>query len=395
MRRSARLAAWVAALLLTAGHAQTPSQQAICDADSQHLRCAALVQEFTNKTLLNGPASPFDEPDPFEDIDAFVQRYRARAVRDFLTGTLKQQTARAAQAALQTISTTASAVQTGSPSPSSGASTDLTTKPVLTDFLSIAAESGAFADTLNSTGVTLSGNALGITKYFSGTHPVFDRWNSAAADQLQPWNVSVALNLTQTGNTTAPVTGAASPTTPGIASVFIPNNNASFQSFTASYVLYRPYNPQNTDFLREWTAALTSSQDAVNAAVSNISIALNSFVGKDADVAIYADPRYQPVHQAWLGAAKPAEQVGDNASFARFVAAYSAYEDFFYEYFTATPDGPKNLLALAQAVDAYDQATYAVLNKARTQLATATYTFTAAAQKPATHTLKAIYAATF
>jgi hypothetical protein len=77
------------------------------------------------------------------------------------------------------------------------------------------------------------------------------------------------------------------------------------------------------------------------------------------------------------------------------VAAYSAYEDFFYDYFTAAPDGPKNLLDLSQALEAYNQATFAVLNQARTQLATVTYTFTAAGQKPATHGFKAIYSESF
>ena len=394
MRAYSLLAISILALALAA-RAQTRTQQRSCDQQGQQRLCAALVQEFNNRTLLSGGSSPFAEPDPLQDVDAFAQRYRARAVREYLTGQLQAQTAAAAQAALQTISTTASSTQTGSSTASSGASTNLATKPVTTDFLSIAAESGAFVDTLNSTGVTLSANSLGLMKYLGGNHPVFERWNSAIADQVQPLNISVTLNVTQSGSTAASTTGIATTSTPSIASVLIPTNNASFQSFTASYVLYRPYNPQSKDFQGKWQKALTSSQAALNTAVVNITTALNTFRNKDADVAIYSDPRFPAVLQAWLVAARAAEQSPSDATFGQMVGAYSAYEDFFYDYFTATPDGAKNLIAVAQAVDAYNQATYAVLDEARTQLATVTYTFTAAGQKPATNAFKAIYAQTF
>jgi hypothetical protein len=395
MRASFLLAGSILAGLALAAHAQTPAQQAICNQQGQQRLCAALAQEFNNKTLLGGGSSPLAEPDPLQDVDAFAQRYRARAVREFFIQQLRAESVTAAQAALQTISTSASSTQTGSSSASSGASTNLATKPATTDFLSIAAESGAFADTLNSTGVTLTANALGLTKYLGGNHPVFERWNSTAADQLQPINFSVNLNVTQTGSTTAPTSGTATAGTPSIASVLLPTNNASFQSFTATYVLHRPYNPQSKDFQDKWRNALTSNQSALNTAVGNIATALNTFRNKDADAAIYNDQRFSAVLQAWLAAVKNAEQTPSDANFGQMVKAYCAYEDFFYEYFTATPDGPKNLIALAQAVEAYNQATYVVLNQARSQLATVSYIFTAAGQKPSTHTFKAIYAETF
>jgi hypothetical protein len=396
MRAGTPLTLSILSSLAVAAHAQTPAQTAICRQQAQPRRCAALAQEFnTDRSILQGKPSAFQQPDVLGDIDDFARHYRERAIRDYLLGQFKAQTSAAAQSALQTLSTTAAQTQTGSSSAASGASTSLATRPTTTDFLSIAAESGAFADTLNSTGATLTANALGLTKYFSGNHPVFERWNSAAADQLQPWNLSVTLNITQTGSTSAPTTGAATSGTPALASVLIPTNNASFQSFTTSYVLYRPYNPQSTDFLRKWQTALAGSQAALNTAVDTITSALRTFLGKGNDQAVYKDARYAAVLAAWLDAAKAAEQASDDAGFQKLVEAYSTYEDFFYDYFTATPDGPKNLLGLAEAVDAYNQATYAVLNQARTQLATVTYTFTAAAQKPATHSFKAIYSETF
>jgi hypothetical protein len=390
-----RLAGPILAALAVAAHAQTATQQAICDRQGQQRLCAALVQELNSKALLKGIATPFEEPDPLQDVDAFAQRYRDRALRAYFTEELRAETLAAAEAALQTLSTTASTTQTGSSSPSSGASTNLTTKPATTDFLSIAAESGAFADTLNSTGVTLTANALGLTKYLGGNHPVFQRWNCAAADRLQPVNVSVALNVTQTGSTTVPTTGSATASKLSIGSVLIPTNNSSFQSFTTSYVLYRPYNPQSKDFQQKWQKALMSSQDALNSSVGNITTALDDFLDKDADVAIYNDSRFPAVLQKWLVAAKSAEQSPNDLTFNEMTAAYSAYEDFFYEYFASRPNGPKSLIALNQALESYNQATYAVLNQARTQLATITYTFTAAGQKPSTHTFKAIYANTF
>jgi hypothetical protein len=50
------------------------------------------------------------------------------------------------------------------------------------------------------------------------------------------------------------------------------------------------------------------------------------------------------------------------------------------------PDAPKNILNLAAALDAFNEASYTVFNQARGKpLVTASYTYSTPAQKPATH----------
>lgn len=360
----------------------TPQQQQrICD--RHHVgnqRCQLLVLEFTGQDLLPTNIAT-DLDNPFQQTDAFVSKVAPKAILLQLSGDLKAKAEQEAQVALQTISTSAATTQVGA-APSANGSTNLVTKPTVTDFISLAAESGAFTDTLNGTTMTIQANALGLTKYFANL-PVFERWESKYADALQPLTFTVTLNVAQSGASAATPTGSAnSATPPSIASVLLPANNASFSSFAANYAVYRPYNPQDKKFLDRWKAAVASNQAALDSATKTIAANIKKLFPQTIIESVQT--QLSAKLSDWHKAGADAERAGN---FEAFVSAYSIYEDAFADaVLSSSPDAPKNLLSLQQAIDAFHDAVYKVLFDARgTPLATISYLYSTPVGKPATH----------
>jgi tetratricopeptide (TPR) repeat protein len=358
----------------------TPEQQSSCDRHHETNRCQQLVKEFyaDHGLLAANPSAPLDKP--WGDTVALSNKIAPKAILLQLSADLKAQADQAAQRALQTISTSAAVTQVGG-SPSTSGSTNLVTKPTTTDFLSMAAESGAFTDTLNGNALTLQANALGLTKYLSN-NPVFARWDSKLADTIQPLDFTISLNVAQSGSSTVTTTGSAnSSTPPSIASVVLPTNNASFGSFSASYVIYRPYNPQDKTFLANWRAAVTANQGILNSTGSAIKEALDKLL--TADVVQAMAENLATAQSDWHQAGAAAEKLG---KFDAFVAAYETYDNAVIDYILSRPDAPKNASDLSKALDAFNAAAYIVLNQARgTPLATVSYTYSTPSAKPATH----------
>jgi hypothetical protein len=372
----------------------TPAQQRICDRHNESLMCEQLLREFqSTRELLGGtPSSRVDNP--FNFTETFVNKAAGKALLRQIESEFAAQAKEAAQTALQTISTSAANNQNGG-APSASGSTNLVSKPTTTDFISMAAESGAFTDTINGTTMTIQANALGLTKYFAN-RPVFERWKSTAADAIQPLSFTVTLNLAQTGSTTATTAGSANAVTPpSIASVLLPTNNASFSSFAANYVIYRPYNPQEKSFLDSWRKALATSKDALAVAAKPIASLINKLQSGEGIEALQI--KVQTSLDEWHKSGADAEAAarahgGDTDSFfEQFVSAYSKYEDAYTDALLSLPNAPKQVLDLNNAVAAFKDAVYTVLDKARgTPLATLSYLYSAPEGKPATHNITAV-----
>ncbi|SRR6266568_346904 len=259
----------------------TPQQQAFCDSRGEHDRCLALVNEFyfSHELLSANPHSTLDFPPG--DTKAFVAKIAPRALLIQLTTDLKAKSEQASQTALQTISTTAAVTQVGGSASTSG-STNLVAKPTVTDFISLAAESGAFTDTQNGNALTLQANALGLTKYFSNL-PIFERLDSRLADRVQPLTVTVSMNVAQSSSSSLNTTGIANSAKPvSLASVILPSNNASLSSVGATYNIHRRYNPQDKTFLENWKSALANNKFALASTGSAIAAAVNSLFTPDA-----------------------------------------------------------------------------------------------------------------
>ncbi|HEY2498997.1 MAG TPA: hypothetical protein VGK24_18180 [Candidatus Angelobacter sp.] len=363
-----------------------PDQEKICQRyNESRPRCLQLVAEFADHELVRTNHVPSLDS-PIGDTKTWIHKVAVRALLLQIQAGLKDKASEAAQTALQTISTSAATNQNGG-APTASGSTNLVSKPTTTDFISMAAESGAFTDSINGTTMTLQANALGLTKYFTN-NPVFERWNSRAADKLQPLTLTASLNIAQTGSTTANTAGSANAATPtSIASVLLPTHNASFSSFGASYAVYRPYNPQDPKFLKSWTAALAANQTALDAATKKIEAVETKLFANDLAIAV-ANQTSNALTQ-WHTDGSKAEIAND---FDAFVQAFSKYEDAYSDTLLAgSPDAPKEVLELSQAVDAFGQVVYDVLDKARgTPLATVSYLYSNPQDKPATHSFTAV-----
>jgi hypothetical protein len=362
----------------------TDAEKTVCREHKQSLvRCKLLALEFdrTHGLQRDNPIA-LNLDTPFSQTDDFAAKIAPKAVLKVLESDLAKQAGR------QILSIAAANTQVGGASTANG-STNLVSKPTVTDFISTAAESGAFTDSINGTTMTVQANALGLIKYFSNL-PVFQKVDQGYADALQPLSFTVTLNVAQTGSSGATATsGSANPSTPAsITSILLPTNNASFSSFGVNYSVYRPYSPQDEKFLTSWNTALKSKQAAIQDAGKAIATVVyklfpqSVFENIQQQMEDSNSPSGAPLTE-WHNAGKTAEQAGN---FDAFVAAYAAYEDKYADAIMKSPDAPKNLVALSQAIDAFNQVVYSVLNDARgTPLATLSYLYSAPPDKPATH----------
>ena len=388
---SCLLAGAAIGVLCRSAVAQNAAQLAICAAHQETLRCAELVQEFYHDHKIQAPSPILNLDMPPKDAKAFGARVGPIAWRESAISQLKPQIDQATQEAMQAISTTAAVNQVGASSSAAG-STNLVAKPTLTDFLSVAAESGAFTDTVNGNSATLQANALGLLKYLNN-RPVFGRWNAKAADWIQPLAFTAVLNIEQSSTTVTQIAGAANASTPaGITSVLIPQNNASLQSFGVSYALYRKVSPQDKTFVDEFRQALIASQSALDASASAIAKAADKLLKNKAFLTGY-QANMQTALNAWHSAGSNAEK---NDNFNDFVAAYASYDVAFANFVINTPDGIRNALDYVNSVNAFSDAAYAVFNQARgTPLATVNYLYSSPPDKPATHQFTLSFAELF
>jgi hypothetical protein len=364
--------------------AQTGAQKDICDRHHETVQCQQLYIEFSlQQLILKGQKSALED-NPIGDAGTLTKKIAPRALQRQFSAQLG---ADAKQTALQTISTSAATNQNGG-APTAAGSTNLVSKPTTTDFISMAAESGAFTDTLNGTTMTIQANGLGLTKYFSN-QPVFHRWESKYADLIQPLTFTVTLNVAQSGSTTA---NAATP--PSIASVLLPTNNASFSSVGVNYAVYRPYNPQDKNFRKDWDAALNANQSALDAATKVIqqkAEAMANEVEASEQQTVQQKSKFHKV-AIETESALNAHKGNPDESFDKFVAAYEEYDNAFMDALLASaPDAPKQVLELGNAIDAFRDAVYTVLDKARGKpLATLSYLYATPQDKPATHSFTAV-----
>jgi len=360
----------------------TPAEQAICTQYNVSSFCFALVQELHAKTLETTGATGLDTQ--FMDLTGFQQQYFQTAYLAYIQGQVTSGAEELAkQAAIQLLSTTANVNQAGG-NASSGGSTNLVSKPTTPDFLSMASESGAFTDTINGTTVTLQANADGLLKFLS-KQPLFAQWDNAYAYQLQPLNFAVTLNVAQTGSGTATATtGSATASTPSISQILLPSNNASFSSFTASYQIYRKYNPQSSDTQKAWNDARAKHLSDFTALNAKVAAAANAWLKALQSGAWPQD--LLNLQTVWHTKGKAAEASGQ---FEDLVAAFAPYMNSASQYLISTLNSQQNLIVLNQAMLAYRAMSQELITEARGKpLASLSYSYSALPDKPATHMVK-------
>jgi hypothetical protein len=377
----------------------TAAQLAACKAPGVDLAIAAcedLVEEFFVNRF--GATLQLDQnlkekdntglkptlSDPQTHLTTFIVGQRKQAFLDVAESALKGDATNDVQAALnqaaQIVSTKAAQGQTGAINSSSG-STSLVTKPTATDLISLAAESGAFTDTVNGNTLTAQANADGLRRYLSGLP--FADLKPPTQDILNHVNLSATFTVAQSGSSGVSTSGSATTSTPSVASIILPSSNVSFNSLSANYSFYRPYNPRSAKFITSWKAALGKDSAAITDKVK----ALESAVIKTSTARelAMADPKVGIARTKWFIEAKTDE---DNNDFLQFAKDYAAYCKVYVAALrVADPSNfDANVLAINSALEGLSSVNEQVLDDARgTPLFTLVYTYSTPQNKPATH----------
>jgi hypothetical protein len=367
----------------------TAAEQKTCDAHNLPIgTCRSLVLEYHQQNLrqqITGGKTPETAvygplDNVLGDLPSVTSALQSRATVMVLSSDLKTQFEPLAQAALQQILTGAAITQIGA-QPTAGGATNLVTKPTTTDLISVASESGAFTDTSNGSSMTIQANPLGLAKVLSNT-PLYKRVSSTAADWVQPLNFSVVLNVAQASTSATPTSGSANTSTPPISSVLIPSNNASFSSFTASYNVYRRYNPQSKVFETKWREALDANKANLTSLHQAIARDVNALVAK---LAAAGPPAQILAARATFHKDAAVAETQGTDGFEALIVAYMPYWEANLQEIVPDKQSAAALLNLSNDLEAYHRAAYAVLNEARGTLATISYVYTDNGQKPATH----------
>jgi hypothetical protein len=327
---------------------------------------------------------------PPEILGAFIIGVRRKAFEDLLTNKLTGEAKTLAQSSLnqlaQVLSTKAAVNQPGA-DPGASGSTSLVSKPTTTDLISLAAESGAFTDTMNGNSLTAKTNVDGLRRYLSNRP--FSDLSPETIDSLEHITLAATFTVAQGGSTGVTPTGSATTTTPSIASIILPSNNISFDSLSVNYTILRKYAPNSTTFNKAWKKAESDNAKELanaNAAIYKAKLKLDPALTK-----IETGTEIPAAQAQWV---IKAQQDEAQRNFQQFVADYKTYTDAFSAALEkADPDVDSELLQINLDIQALSQINTAMLDKARGTICTLNYSYATPPSKPATHaaTLAAAY----
>jgi hypothetical protein len=368
----------------------------VCKAKSEiaYAYCWLLDQEFNQARFAKGTyplgdvlRNPTNLEIPF--LAAVSRKAYLKQLASGLTADAKSALQGEANQVAQALSTKAAVPQTGANANSNG-STNLVSKPTTTDLISLAAESGAFTDTVNGTTLTAQANANGLRRYLAGANfsalsPDFSNLSPTTLDILQHLTVAATFDVAQSGTTSATTTGQATTATPSsITSVLLPSNNLTFTSVGTSLTIYRPYTPTSSGFGKAWDAAIVKNESDI--------VKANKQLYEDyTKVLIPSVITSQKVNEArdlWTGKAAEAETKLD---FPEFVSQFDAFVNVIIdELINSNNSFYQDVFNAATDIGQLQTLRGTVLDTARGSLATFKYTYSTPTDKPATHDATAV-----
>jgi hypothetical protein len=358
--------------------AQTKAQQDVCknkNSPIANVYCKLLGKEFDEQKIDETLFDPLDQP---ISVDG--------AIFDAAYKTVMLQAA--ANQIAQALSTKAAVPQTGANSGASG-STSLVAKPTTTDLISLAAESGAFTQTVNGTTLTAKANMNGLLRYVSDENFAEIHSPTAADKILQPITLAATFNVAQSGSTATQTTGQATSSTPtNILSVLLPSNNISFTSLSANVAIWRRYTPTSKKFLSAWNNAVNDNQTVITNAASQLyTDSQKAFPNRDK---VNSDPTVVKARTTWQEDAKVDV---NNKNFDKFVDDFIVYMKVYIAAMksNAGSDYEQNIVTVGTDLASLQTIRGNVLAAARGTLATLSYTYSTPSGKPATHDATAIF----
>jgi hypothetical protein len=272
--------------------------------------------------------------------------------------------------------------------PKATGTTDLVARPSTPDLLGLAVQLGALTETVNGTTATFNANAYGSYRAIIGQPEIC----LACADT--PWrklNFALTFDLSHLGSRQVPTTGAATPSTPNLTMVELPQSSRQFSSVTARYDFHNPLDPRSPEFKQAWSTAFKSHSSELAKAADNLVKALEPvmqpFVKNQDKIENLADQNQQ---QAMIAAAEQG-RAALNDAFAKYFIKLEALAR------AAIPDLDQKVAAAAAAYAQYAAVNYDTVQGARQAPGsrpqfTAEYTYDHPQSQPDSHELMVILA---
>jgi hypothetical protein len=282
--------------------------------------------------------------------------------------------------------------QIGSAAPSSTASTDVVAKPGAAGLLSLAAETGAFAQTINGNTITLNGNPWNAI-HLARTGKLYDEDKvlcaSNCVNPLRTTNVFVSFTVDQSSTITAASSGGANGSTQNIDSILVPTSQAKFSAITVQTNVWHSQDPASGNYQKAWNAAYNDQQKAIQEA----GLALNTAVRPLLQLLQTPDAQTQiaAMHDTIEKVLARDIALRDGR---RMVVDYENYLEQYLDLVRSKNPGGFNTLitnAAASLAD-YVNLNQNVINAARGKpMLTLEYTFSQPVSQPSTHDLRVVF----
>lgn len=271
--------------------------------------------------------------------------------------------------------------QTGAPPKGSG-STDLASRPSTPELLGLAVQLGALTETVNGSTATFNANAEGAYRAIVGKPVVC----LACADTFwRKLSFSASFDLGKEGTQQVATAGAATPATPAVAMVELPQSSRQLSSATARYDIYNPLDPRSADFKKAWGVAYQKHQGEIESEARRLIEVVAAIVkpldkDKRINELVASASARKELEEAAAGSADQLDKAFEKY-FATLVSL--AREDI--------PNLDQKITAAIAAFASYAQLNYDAVQEARANhQVTAQYTYNRPQNQPETHEVKLI-----
>lgn len=273
--------------------------------------------------------------------------------------------------------------QTGATATSAG-TTDLVSKPSTSELLGLAVQTGALTQTTTGNTATLQGNAEGMIDALRGVPVVC--LECSGTPVLKNINFSASFNLSQQGSKSVSTTGTATPSTPTVATVELPQSTRQLSSFTARYDIYNPLDPRSSQFKGAWSTAYQNHKADLTSKSADL---IKSVAAILPDGGKLHKP-YEDLQKKYKPLIIAAADNADRDTLTQDV------ENYFNEVTTLLraniPDFDQKVSLAVESLSRYSQLNYDALQEARGKPQfTFEYTFNRPPSQPETHDFRLIF----
>lgn len=270
---------------------------------------------------------------------------------------------------------------TGNTAPSSG-TTDLVSRPSLSELLGVAFQLGALSETRSGNTATIQGNADGIYKALFKAPVVC--LSCSGTPVLKNINFAATFDLSQQTSKNVTTSGPANPSTPAVSTIQLPQSTQQLSTFTARYDIYNPLDPRSSQFKQGWATAYKNHQTDLQSAAKSLLDSLTPILDT-----IAQDADYRALRNSYVSSMKQAAARGDSK------ALIQTFEEYFGKVVDLVrkkvPDFDQKLSLAVVALANYSQLNYQTVQEARGKPQfTFEYTYNRPPNQPDTHDFRLI-----